>query len=418
MRILWFTGAIMPDVKDYYGWGDVRGTGSWMGALLESLKGIPELELGVATAQPNCPESRLKIDGVEYFVVKQQSQKFRRSLFPVDNSPVYLKKCADIVDDYNPDLIHVHGTERFYAELMSKEKVRCPLVISIQGIMDSYSEWYRYFGKLSVKDIFNITKYNSIKFSGLLWELRVAKQQAARERLYFKKGKYFFGRTDWDKAYIDYFNENAKYFKIGEALRKPFWQRQWKLDKCKRHRIIFTNTKLPRKGTELLLDAVIRLKQLYPDIELILIGSPGSGGYGNYMNRRINDLGETVKSRGEMNADEIGDELCNAHVFISASYIDNSPNSLGEAQIVGMPVIASYTGGVPSMVKDGETGLLFPTGDVPLLVSKIKSIFENDELANKLGENAMQTAKKRHDPDRIVSDLLTAYEEIILDAIK
>ncbi|KPJ97214.1 MAG: hypothetical protein AMJ60_12295, partial [Desulfobacterales bacterium SG8_35] len=100
----------------------------------------------------------------------------------------------------------------------------------------------------------------------------------------------------------------------------------------------------------------------------------------------------------------------------SASYIDNSPNSVAEAQIVGMPVIASYTGGVPSMVKDGETGLLFPTGDVPLLVSRIKSIFKDDALANKLGENALQTARKRHDPDRIVRDQLAAYKNIIIDA--
>jgi glycosyltransferase involved in cell wall biosynthesis len=89
---------------------------------------------------------------------------------------------------------------------------------------------------------------------------------------------------------------------------------------------------------------------------------------------------------------------------------------VAEAQLVGMPVISSYTGGVPSMVEDGETGLLFPTGDVPLLVSRIKSIFENDELANKLGGNAMKTARKRHDPDRIVRDQLAAYKHIIMDA--
>ena len=134
------------------------------------------------------------------------------------------------------------------------------------------------------------------------------------------------------------------------------------------------------------------------------------------MKRRINALGGAVKSRGQMNAEEIADELCNAHVFISASYIDNSPNSLAEAQLVGMPVISSYTGGVPSMVKDGETGLLFPTGDIPLLVSKIKSIFEDDALATRLGENAMKTARKRHDPERIVRDQLAAYENILKDS--
>lgn len=186
--------------------------------------------------------------------------------------------------------------------------------------------------------------------------MRDYKLRAKRERLYFKKGKYFFGRTEWDKSYIAYFNDYAKYFNVNRVIRKPFWQKQWKLNKCKRNRIIFTNTQHPRKGAELLLEAVKRLKPLYPDIELVFIGSLGSGDYETYMKRKINDLGETVKFRGQMNAKNVAEELCNAHIFISASYIDNSPNSLAEAQLVGMPVICSYTGGVPSMVKDGETG--------------------------------------------------------------
>ena len=416
MRILWFTNCPMPDVNSYYGRdANVKESGGWMGALLELLKETPGLEIGVVTACDYFPESRFRVAGIDYFIVKQQSYKFRRSLFPVDFSPVYLKKCANIVNDYKPDLIHVHGTERFYGELMSKEIVQCPLVISVQGIMDACSEWYRWFGKLSIKVIFATNLLTSLKFSGLLWELRVAKQQAKREKLYFKKGKYFFGRTDWDKSYIAYFNDHAKYFEVNRVIRKPFWHQQWKLNKCRRHKIIFTNPQ-PRKGTDLVLEAVKRLQFLYPDIELVLIGFLRSDGYDSYIKRKINDLGQTVKSRGQMNAEEIANELCNAHVFISASYIDNSPNSLAEAQLVGMPVISSYTGGVPSMVKDGETGLLFPTGDIPLLAKKIKSIFEDDALAIRLGENAMNTARERHDPERIVRDHLAAYDNILKDS--
>ena len=415
MKVLWFTNLPMPDVNNYYD-RTVKGSGGWMGALLELLKDRHGLELGVATACKDIPDSRFQVDGVTYYILEQKYYKFRRSLFPVDNNPAYLKKCVDIVNDFKPDIVHIHGTERFYAEMMVKEMIKCPVVISIQGIMDACSEWYRWFGKLSVKEIFKINLSSSFKFSGLLWELRVAKGQAKKERRYFRKGKYFIGRTDWDKAYVSFFNDNAKYFKINEVIRTPFWHRKWNLEKCRRHRLIFTNTRHPRKGTELLLEAIKRLMPLYPDIELILIGYLGSDGYDDYLNRKIKDLGETVKPRGQMDAEEIVDELCNAHIFISASYIENSPNSLAEAQLVGMPTISSFTGGVPTMVKDGETGLLFPTGDVPLLISKIKSIFENDTLASGLGENAMTAARKRHDPEVIVRDQLAAYRNIIMDA--
>ena len=65
----------------------------------------------------------------------------------------------------------------------------------------------------------------------------------------------------------------------------------------------------PRKGVELLLDAVKRLRSLYPDIEIILVGSLGYSGYGDHMKRRINELGGLAVIRGQMNAEEIADEL-------------------------------------------------------------------------------------------------------------
>ncbi len=415
MKILWFTNIPMPDVYHYYG-KEGMGTGGWMGALLELLKSKTKLKIGVATACEYFPNSKFQVDGIDYFIIKQKSAKFRRSLFPVDSNPAYLTQCIDIVNTFNPDIVHIHGTERFYAQMMSKALVHCPVVVSIQGIMGANSEWYRWFGKLPLIDILAASASTSLKFSGLLWELRQARQQAKRERDSFRKGKYFFGRTDWDKAYLSFYNDQVKYFKVGEILRHPFWQHQWTLDSCKKHRIIFTNTRHPRKGTELLLDAVKNLKSLYSDIELVLVGGLGHGAYKRFLEKKIKTLGVSVKSLGQMNADQMVKELCKAHVFVSASYIDNSPNSVAEAQLVGMPVISSYTGGVPSMVEEGKTGLLFPTGDVPLLVSRIKTIFERDALAIDLGKNSRQVASKRHDPLSIVNAQLSAYESIFSDS--
>jgi len=405
----------MPDVNAYFGTNTV-GTGGWMGALLELLKNIPEIEMVVVSASSHFPEAKFTKDNVDYITIKQHSQKFRRGIFPADNNPVYLKICASIVNEYKPDIVHIHGTERFYGLMVSKSLLCCPAVFSIQGIMGACSQWYHWFGIMSLKDIISASAVDTVKGVGLLWELREARQRAAREREYIENGKYFFGRTDWDRAYVSYFNSNAKYFRIGEVLRKPFWEKQWQLNQCKRHRIIFSNTRHPRKGTELIIQAVENLKPLYPDIELILIGSLGVGGYAKKLKRKIDSLGGMVKSLGQMDASQIVLELCNAHIFVSASYIDNSPNSVAEAQLVGMPVISSYTGGVPSMVREGETGLFFTTGDVQLLVHRINTIFENDLLAIDLGKKSVIEAKKRHDPKTIVQAQIAAYSIILSES--
>ncbi|MDY0361369.1 MAG: glycosyltransferase family 4 protein [Desulforegulaceae bacterium] len=414
MKVLWFTNIPMPDVNKYFG-HNAMGSGGWMGALLEELKEKKELQLGVATACSQFPNTSFKKDGVEYFVVKQQSQKFRRSVFSADNNLLYLKKCVEIVNEFKPDIVHIHGTERFYGQMLTKGMIECPVVFSVQGIMDSCSEWYRWFGKMSFKEILLSSFFDSLKGNGLLWELREARNQAKRERNYFTKGNYFFGRTDWDKAYVKYFNSEAKYFDVSRIIRKPFWGKKWNLSDCKRHRIIFTNTRHPRKGTELLLEAVKRLKPLFPDIELVLIGSLGGGSYGRRLKNKINSLDGSVKSLGQMNAEQISHELCKSHVFVSASYIENSPNSIAEAQLVGMPVVSSYTGGIPSMIKEGETGLFFPIGDVPLLEDRIKQVFENDFLALSLGETAYKESRDRHNSEKIVENLINGYKTIKID---
>jgi glycosyltransferase involved in cell wall biosynthesis len=88
-------------------------------------------------------------------------------------------------------------------------------------------------------------------------------------------------------------------------------------------------------------------------------------------------------------------------------------NALCEAQLVGMPLISTYTGGVPSLVEDGKNGFLFPTGDKPILAAKLRAVFENDDLARQLGGQANIMAWQRHAPDRVMSALVQAYEDVL-----
>ncbi len=414
MKVLWFTNIPMPDVNTHFGISAL-GTGGWMGGLLDQLKQSSELQMGVVTACSHYPESELRLGGVDYFIIKQHHPRFRRSVFPVDNNPIYLEKCHEIIKSYKPDIVHIHGTERFYGALISKQLVDCPAVVSIQGIMDSCSEWYHWFGKMSMVDVLQSSLVDTLKLTGLLWQLREARRQAIRERAVFKTGNYFFGRTDWDRSYLTYYNDTARYFHVNRIIEKSFWDNVWQRNRCHEYRIIFTNTRHPRKGAELLIEAVARLRKSYPKIKLILIGSTGQGGYSRWLEKKMRRLGGSVETLGQMSAEGVAQELLKAHLFVSASYIDNSPNSLAEAQLSGMPVISAYTGGVPSMIKDRHNGLLFPTGDVVQLVNCIKTIFENDSLAKQLGSNAAITARERHEPKSIVEAQLVAYRSILSD---
>lgn len=101
-----------------------------------------------------------------------------------------------------------------------------------------------------------------------------------------------------------------------------------------------------------------------------------------------------------------------ANVFVCPSSIENSPNSLGEAQLIGCPVVASYVGGVPDMVENGRTGLLYRFEETEMLAAAICRIFGNDDLAKSLSKNGIDVAKERYDGIKNATRMMEIYNSI------
>ncbi len=88
---------------------------------------------------------------------------------------------------------------------------------------------------------------------------------------------------------------------------------------------------------------------------------------------------------------------------------DNSPNSVCEAQILGLPVIACNVGGVSTLIQHRKTGVLVPSNGVIELVSAIKEYNLHPEIYKKLAEEGREVAQKRHDKSKILSELKKVY---------
>lgn len=385
--------------------------GHWMNALHELLSKQPDIELAVGCAFPELKTETFDEDGIKYLVVGQPR---RYSPFRARQDDIHL--CADFVNDFKPDVVHVHGSERFYGMLSARRLVCVPFAISLQGILGPYANYRNFFGDLSPQMVFNATRLAEIPLRlGLLWQYRDLKGAALRELETMIGARHFFGRTKWDRAHARALNPSAGYFEVGEIMRSEFYAPEWSLTGCHRHTIVHVNAGHPRKGTETLIRAVRLLKCVFPDIRLRIVGAVSSrSGYGRFLRRYIHDnnVGENVEMIGYLEAGAIVDELLKAHAFVLPSYIDNSPNSLAEAMLVGIPCVASFVGGVPSMIDEGETGFLFPAGDEALLADSIRRVFLEDALAVGIGFRARQVALVRHAPDRILVQLINAYRTI------
>jgi len=278
MRIFHFVNAPLGIDQLLSGGLNIKGGGGWTAALIGRM--IKETNFNFAYAAFGDVKNiqHTQYDHIDYFVIPNKLGDAGRDY------EKGLRACRTLVMSWKPDLVHVHGTEGPFGLLSARDMINCPLVISLQGLLGPCSEWYRFFGNNSLLDILKMHRWDELlTMRGLGKGYRQIKKNAKREREIICRNKFFMGRTTWDKAYIYMLNPGAKYYYEGRVLRDAFWEKQWNINKIKRHRIIFTNAKHPRKGTEILLDAAKCLKSEYPDIEIAIAGGiPMRSGYGMF----------------------------------------------------------------------------------------------------------------------------------------
>ena len=222
------------------------------------------------------------------------------------------------------------------------------------------------------------------------------------------------GRTEWDKSLVDLFNPNAKYFHCEEALRDSFIEsaKRWKYTDEKKKIIISMISRPWYKGCDLILKTASLLKRFTDiDFEWQVYGNPEMKFYESVYGIKAEDV--NVRTMGTASKEELVDALCSSSCYVHTSYIDNSPNSICEAQIMGVPVLATNVGGTSSIVDNGVDGILFPANAPYTAASLIKRVTADKKLSNSLSSNAIIRATDRHNPTKIGNRLIEIYKTII-----
>ena len=136
--------------------------------------------------------------------------------------------------------------------------------------------------------------------------------------------------------------------------------------------------------------------------------------YGKYLRRLIlkNRLEGKVRVLGNLSAEEMKREYLSAQIFVCPSAVENSPNSVAEGQLLGVPVAASRTGGIPDVVKDGVSGLLFEKGNVHELAACVSRILTDKQLAKELSASERETAAKLYNGENNYQKLIEIYQSI------
>ena len=104
-------------------------------------------------------------------------------------------------------------------------------------------------------------------------------------------------------------------------------------------------------------------------------------------------------------------QKCN--VYVLPSCIENSPNSLCEAQIIGTPCISSICGGTQDFIDDDIDGFLYRCEEWEMLADRICLLFSNPLTANNMSQKAILKAQVRHDATSNAESLLNIYKDIL-----
>ena len=391
MRVLWF--SVTPSMFNPRSNG--HNGGGWIASLERIVRQVDEIELGVAFNFADNGFS-YKRDGVVYYPISNASLE------------AYLR----IVGDFRPDLIQIFGSENAFGELCGKTDI--PIVIHMQGCLPPYHNALFPVGMSPVDFLTQRGLSWRYRFIGLRSEPAFRKN-AEREIQTIKNCKYFMGRTEWDRGLIDLFNSEAKYFHCEEALRQSFiegkslWR--WPEDEGKM-KIVSVISRPWYKGCDLILKTAQLLRRFTRiDIEWRVYGIPEMKFFEHKYGIQADKVGVSVM--GTASQEELVEAITNSHCYVHTSYIDNSPNSLCEAQILGDPVLATHVGGISSLVNHGVSGLLFPANDPYTLASLLKRIASDRLFAEKIGEGARREALHRHNPESIKNTLLQIYKEIL-----
>ena len=180
-----------------------------------------------------------------------------------------------------------------------------------------------------------------------------------------------------------------------------FYQRKWEYDKCDKHTIFLSQAGYPIKGLHKVLEAMPLVLRHFPDARLRVAGQSivdkpfyRMSGYGKYIQSLINklSLNDKITFLGTLSEEEMCEQYLRTNVFICPSSIENSPNSLGEAQIMGVPHLAASVGGVPDMMKGNEE-CLYRFEEIEMLAEKICDVFSMSIYDE---EQQIKTAHIRH----------------------
>lgn len=406
MKILWFVQENFDPSKEK---GGYNGAG-WISSLRNELVKKAGLEMALAFFSNESKQGTA--NGVKYYsmrtpmlpTLKKISLRIKGDLIKEEEAlwPAYRAEMLKVLDEFKPDVIQIFGSENKYGLVASVTDI--PVVLHIQGIVaPCLNAYLPPFFSWEKTGWVNSVRHKPVRDN---WK---SMEHCEKEILHHVKN--YIGRTEWDKRVMQVLSPDSNYYYGGEILREVFYDENAKRKVPAKLTIVSTISIPFYKGFDFILKTASLLKNKNISFEWKVVGNVDFSIVEEIVGIRHDEV--NVNLLGVLNAEQLKEELLKSTLYFHPSYIDNSPNSVCEAQILGITCIGTNIGGIPSVINDGNTGFLVPANDPYQAAYLIEKVFENEALNIQMGNAAKEIAKKRHDKQRIVDSLVDLYKHLI-----
>ena len=355
-----------------------KNPGTWAAVLLGELRQEPGLKVHVIVLRRGVAQDvSFERDGVTFHVLKASPRWRVASLYWLDTWLI-----RRLLRRLRPDLVHAWGVE--YGGGLTASRLPYPYVLTMQGLF----QWYQQMAPLP----------------GAYWKLVTFLEPTSLRRARVV--------TTESKFAVAHLQQHYPHLQVHQAEHASNWvfHRLERRPQTRPFRLVCVAQMSHRKGTDLLFQGLDQLRGEF-DFELVCVTGP---------DRRIiealkptvsPEFWQRVRLETDLPAPMVARELAQATLSLLPTRADTSPNTVKEAAVAGLPVVASAVGGIPDYILPGKNGLLCQPGDLASFVETMRAALRHPLFSRgEVEPTTLAWARDYLSPRTMAQKFLGAYQ--------
>ena len=361
-------------------------------------------------------EKNIKTDCKEYFVkpIDLNSSNKLKAL-DVIYSKENKRKMEEALDDFKPDIVHLNNFQRQLSasiiEPIKKRKI--PIVFTAHDVQAICPAITMMDNEKNICEqcmggkYINCIKKKCNKGSTLKSIIGAIEGKYYRMKsIYTKKINYIITPSEFYKKKLE--QDGIPENKI-EFMHNFVEIKQYDLETSDENYALYFGRLSEEKG-------ILNLIKAFAKLESGILYIAGEGSEKEKIEEiiRNNNLQDRVKLLGFLKSEEMKEKIRKCKfVIVPSIWYENCPYSVMETLAIGKPVIGANIGGIPELVKDNESGLIYQYNNIDDLKAKMEKLFNDQELVNKLGKNAKEQAVKLYTKEVYYNNIMEIYQKLI-----